>query len=778
MNTANKGSSPGGAAVPAPDARAALALCGFTAVVGQIVLMRELIQVFSGNEIALGILLATWLLWTAVGSALAGAARLGQRRPRLAVAILESLIAASLPATIWAVRNAKAMFQAVPGELVGMVPVFVTSLVCMSVFCVASGALFAAAAGMAEKECSLSPRAAASTAYLLEAAGSALGGIIASVVLVRWCDAFQIAMVGGLLNLCIAASLLLRLTRAQVAVLGGAALIAAVPLLFWIAPRWDREARAQLWRGFHVVGTRESIYGNLTVTETGNEAGAIRSLYENGAILANAPDPAAAEEAVHYALLEHPAPRRVLLIGGGLNGGVAEVLKHPSITSLDYVELDPALIAMAREYLPGQAAGTDSRVHMHFLDGRRFLAQTREKFDVIIVGVPDPQTAQLNRFYTAEFFQLARQHLEPGGLVAIQLRSSEEAISPDLAAFLRSIRRTLGEVFPNQVVIPGETIHIFGALDPGTLTSDPQVLLARLRERKLATQYVREYFIPYRIAPDRMQQVAADLAPTPATPVNRDFTPIAYAFDVVLWGAQFKASYVEWFRGAEHIEFGRVVSAALIGLLTGIAVLALLPGIKLRRRAAAGSCVAATGFTLMALQIFLLLGFQTVYGYVYTELSILIGLFMAGIALGAWLAIRRAAESTVRRLAAIQLVLTLAAPMLLLVVTFAGHFSSGPGTWIAVQIAFPALATVSGMLGGYQFAIGAGVFLERETGRSGVGMLYAIDQLGGCAGALALTTILIPVFGFWRTAWLVAMVNGAALVQATLTGFISRTAAG
>ena len=540
---ANPASSPRRVFVSAIGARTALALCGFTAVVGQIVLMRELIQVFNGNEIAFGVLLATWLLWTAVGSALAGASRLRHFRPRLTVAILESLIAASLPATIWALRNAKALFQAVPGELVGTVPMLVTSLVCLSVFCVMSGALFAAAARMVERECALSTRAAASTAYLVEAAGSALGGILASVVLVRWCDAFQIAMVAGLLNICVAVSLLLRLKRTQVAVLGAAALIAAAPLLFWLAPRWDREARAQLWRGFHVVGARESIYGNLTVTETGNEAGAIRSLYENGEILANAPDPAAAEEAVDYALLEHPAPRRVLLIGGGLNGGVAELLKHHSITSLDYVELDPALIQMAREYFPVQTVDTDSRVHLHFLDGRLFLAETGEKFDVIIVGVPDPQTAQLNRFYTAEFFQLARAHLEPGGLVAIQLRSSEEAISPDLAAFLQSMRRTLGEVFPYQAVIPGETVHLFGALDPGTLTSDPQVLLARLRERKLATQYVREYFIPYRMAQDRMQLVAADLAPTPTTPVNRDFTPIAYAFDVVLWGAQFKSRY-------------------------------------------------------------------------------------------------------------------------------------------------------------------------------------------------------------------------------------------
>ena len=199
---------------------------------------------------------------------------------------------------------------------------------------------------------------------------------------------------------------------------GGAAALAAIPLLLWVAPRWDAAARARLWRGFNVVGARETIYGNLTVTETGeNGSGTIRSIYENGAILANAPDPAAAEEAVDYALLEHAAPRRVLLIGGGVNGGVAEALKHPTVERLDYVELDPALIGMAREYFPAQTADfdSDSRVHLHFLDGRRYLAGPGERFDVIIVDVPDPQTAQLNRFYTVEFFRRRARNWRQAG---------------------------------------------------------------------------------------------------------------------------------------------------------------------------------------------------------------------------------------------------------------------------------------------------------------------------------------------------------------------------
>jgi spermidine synthase len=690
-------------------------------------------------------------------------------RSRLAVAALECLLAASLPATIWALRCAKSFFQTVPGELVGPVPMLLTSLVCLSVFCAASGALFVAAARMIAAELGLSARAAASEAYLLEAAGSALGGVLASVVLVRFLEASQIAAIVGLLNLSVAAALLFRMKRLQVALLSVAAALAAIPLLVWVAPRCDAAARARLWRGFNVIAERNSIYGNLTVTETGTgESGAIRSLYENGSILANAPDPAAAEEAVDYALLEHAAPRRVLLIGGGVNGSVAEALKHPTVESLDYVELDPALIGMAQQYFPAQTAvfHSDPRVHLHFLDGRRFLSETRKNFDVIMVDVPDPQTAQLNRFYTVEFFRLARAHLAPDGLFAAQLRSSEETISPDLAEFLRSIRRTLGEVFPYQAAIPGETIHFFGAAQPGVLTRDPQLLVSRLRQRKLNTQYVREYFIPYRLMPDRMEQLETDLAPLPSTPVNRDFAPIAYEFDVVLWSAQFRSGYTVWFRAAEHLDFAKVASALAIALLIGVVLIALLPGRERRERATAGVCVAATGFTLMALQIFLLLGFQAVYGYVYTELAILIGLFMAGIALGSWLGMRRERAKRSWTLAVAQLLLALAAPALLLAVSAMGDFSSHGATWLAAQIVFPALAAFAGMLGGFQFVTAAGIFLRGRGQGAGFGLLYAIDLLGGCVGALALSTFLIPVFGFWRTAWLATAINAAAVLLA------------
>jgi len=355
---------------------AALALIGFSAVIGQILLMRELIVVFNGDEISLGIMLAIWLFWTAAGSSLSGFLGLGRRPAREAVAALECLLALSLPPTLWALRSSKTIFQTVPGELVGPAKMLLASLACLSLFCVASGALFVAAVRMYETEHAVTARRAVSSAYLLEAAGSAIGGCLTGIVLLRFLDAFQIATVVAIPNLCMATLLLFRMDRKRVWVAVAAWTMLAIPLLLWVAPSLDRAAQSRLWHGFSLLGSRDSIYGNLAVTETGD----IRSLYDNGAILANAPDQSAAEEAVHYALLEHAAPRRVLLIGGGVKGTIAEVLKHPTVERVDYVEMDPAIIAMARQFFPVQYApiASDPRVRVHYADGRAYLKTARD----------------------------------------------------------------------------------------------------------------------------------------------------------------------------------------------------------------------------------------------------------------------------------------------------------------------------------------------------------------------------------------------------------------
>ena len=759
-------------------AGAALVLTGFSAVVGQIVLMRELIVVFNGNEISLGIMLAAWLLWTATGSAFASSINRAGRSSRRLVASLACLLALGLPASIWTLSTAKSQFAAVPGELLGPVPMALASLVSLSLFCLVSGALFVAVAALCRRESGLSSREAASAAYILEAVGSCIGGVVASLLLLRLLEPFQIAGIVALLNVSMATALALKAGCKQIAAIAVTAAACAGPVLFVAAPKLERSMQARLWHGFQLVGWRDSIYGNLAVTATGE----IRSIYSNGMLLANAPDEEAAEEAIHYALLEDPAPRRVLLVGGGINGAIAQALKHPTLERIDYVELDPVLINVARHYFPAQTAALarDPRVHLHLNDGRAYLCGTRRKFDAIVLDVPGPLTAQLNRFYTVEFFRAARAHLEPDGILALELRSSEETISPNLADFLRCMQRTLSAAFPYTAAIPGGIIHLFGATRPGQLTEDPRILIARLQERKLQTQYVREYFIPFRMMPDRMEQMRKALAPRPSTPVNHDFAPVAYFFDVILWSTQFNANWSRWFRTAAQIPFAYILVASASFLLLLATLLAFAPARARRPAAAAWFSVAATGFTLMALQVFVLLAFQSIYGYVYHQLAILIGLGMAGTAMGSWLALRcaqRGVRAPCRHMAWTQLLLAIACPALIGAATLLARLTAPTGTWIAAQLLFPALAALAGALGGFQFPIANAVYLGGANKSGGLGTLYAVDLLGGCAGALLLSTYLIPVFGFWRTAWLCAAINLAPALLAARAALAGRVPA-
>ena len=765
--------------------RAVCILIGFTAAIAQIVLLRELMVVFYGNESSLGLMLASWFFWTAAGGTLAGRFVTHARQPRRLMAAIQVLIAAILPCTILAVRAAKGLLQTVPGEVLGPGAMLLTSFSVLGPLSILSGALFTVGSKVYRTAAGASAGEATGSVYLWEAVGSSGGGAVAGLMLIRYLSSLDIAWLLALLNLMAACGLATPVRPLRRAAMGGLVGIAAVLAFSGWPQRLEAISQARFWRGLHLVATRNSVYGSLAVVGTEGS----RSVYENGVVLFNVPDPPAAEEAVHYALLEHPSPRSLLLIGGGLNGSIAQALRHPTLERVDYVELDPAILDLAREYFPDQwlALRSDSRVHIHIMDGRLFLKTTQSTFDVVIVNLPEPQNAQLNRFYTVEFFREASRKLTRSGLLSFQLRSSENYIGPELGQFLRSIHKSLLAVFPEVTAIPGETVHFFATRQAGVLASGADELLARLHARHLETSYVSEYFIPFRMTPDRMADLRTQLRPLAATPVNRDFAPVAYYFDVALWSSQFNQGYRRFFRAMAGVNFGTIfatVGAVLALLVVGGRLATRWTRKSVRMSAdtarksacatsqfAAGFCTAATGFTMIGLEMLLLLAFQAVYGYVYQQLAVLIAAFMAGMALGSWLELRRAVHGGMRVLAITQ-VLAAAAPLVLLGLFEAiARANSTLLTLVASQIAFPALALVSGMLGGYEFAIASRIFFgETATGTAvphRPGTLYALDLAGSCLGAVLFSAWFVPVFGFLKTALLSALVSLAAAAMAS-----------
>lgn len=717
-------------------------LLGFTAAVAQIVLLRELLAAAGGNEISIGLALAGWLAWTAAGSALAGRAGAVARHPRIFTAALQAAVAVAAPAAVLAARAAPRWLGALPGESLGPGAMLAASLAVLAPVAALSGALFAAASRLPSPATGL-PRVTGRV-YLFEAVGSAVGGLAAALVLLTFTSALEIAAGLGALNLAAAAVTSRRRVLLPVAVAAACVLVVG-------AARMERVSIERFWRGFRVLAARDSAYGSLAVLE--NEG--VRSLYSNGAPLFHSPDPEAAEESVHYALLEHPAPASVLLIGGG-PGSVAEALRHPGIRRVDLVEPDPAVLDFARRYFPSVIDGP--RAQAHPVDGRRYLKAPGPAFDAIILALPGPATAQLNRFYTVEFFREAARRLTPGGVLSFRIAASETYLAPETAALLRSLHVTLRAVFPEVAVIPGASVHFFAAMRAGVLARGSDELLARLRQRKLAATYVREYYLPFRMLPDRVRDLESAIAYAPGTPVNHDFAPIAYYLNGAVWSSQFGRRYgaaLDWLARAGFVP---VAACAVL-------VLALLMLVLPRSEpAAAATATAAMGLVAIGLEILLLLAFQAVYGYVYRELALLIAAFMAGMAIGGGAALRRIGRRASPAALAAVLALAAAAPLLL-----AALFPVAP-PWL-----FPALAFGCGFLGGYEFPLASGVFFA--DGAGGVGTLYALDLAGSALGALLFSVWLIPVFGFFKTAVLMtaAAAAGALMVWRARLGGARRT---
>lgn len=780
--TAGPQSSPSSA--PSPLVLAAiLALIGFTATIAQIVLMRELMVVFNGNEISLGVMLGCWLLWTAVGSGVLGRFATRAQNPRKLMAFLQVLLALFAPATILGIRISRSLFHAVPGELLGPTPTLVTCLLALCAFCAVIGCVFVAGSRLRASEPGVAAAAAVNSVYLLEAVGSAVGGVLASLLLLRSLNSIQIAFLLSALNLTAAATLLLR-KRMHATVVACALLAAWVFAGVPSGSRLETASIAHLWPGFRVLDTRNSVYGNLAVVETPG----VRSLLENGLVMFSAPDLATAEENVHFALLEQPAPKGLLLIGGGAGGSLQQALQHRTLERIDYVELDPTVLELTEQAFTGQwsVARADPRVHIHHADGRFFLESTEQRFDVIIVALPAPQTAQLNRFYTADFFREAAAKLTPQGVFSFQLHAAEEYIAPELGALLRCVRKSLQEVFPVVRIIPGETVHFVAAKTPGVIAPDVSDLLTRLRSRNLQTSYVREYYLPFRMAPDRVCDLEQITQPLPGTPVNRDLAPIAYYFDVALWGTQFNREYLHVFEFVARTKFQWLAAGTAL-LLVIIAV--TIRGVRRpagRLRCTVGYCVAASGLTMISLEVMLLLGFQAIYGYVYQQLALLIALFMAGMALGNWLRLRAPQRSrcvTTRtstpRLAGLQICAALAPLLLYALLAILAGVSSLDVLTVVSQFFFPLMALLAGALGGYEFAIATEVFLaDRDVAQTSIGLLYGVDLLGACIGTLVSSAFLLPLFGFFKTAQVIALVNLIPAILALSVGLSKKGANG
>ena len=715
----------------------AMLVTGLTSVIGQVLLIREIGAIFYGNELSMGIILAVWLLWVAAGSWLPGRFVDRQRWGPQSLALVLAVVGLFPILQLLLIRTARLWLNITPGAMVSLDNITIAIVIVLGPFCFSLGLLFRLGARlMAESGDSVGQ------AYVWEASGAALGGILFTAIFVRWVNPFSIALLLGTLNWGVAFWVW---TWKKIEGKSPVKYAFVVGTLLWCVAAllqgntWNLTTLR--WQYPDMIFTGDSVYGRLTIT--GHETQ--RVFYENGLVMFDTQS-LTAEETIHPPLLAHPAPRRLLLIGGGVSGGLREALKHP-LQSVDYVELDPLTIDAAREFLPPEDAALleDPRVNVIQSDGRGYLAARTQaltalfeqgspppSYDVIVIALPAPSTGQINRFYTKEFFELAQSALGTDGILALGLPSAENYLNRELRRRNGSVYDTLKSVFPYVLMLPGDRSTFLASASP--IVDDAELWVDRLSDRHIATRHVTEPYLRFLLTTERYRELRETLEAEPSR-INRDFVPICYYYDMVLWLSQFygELSPIFYLPTTAHIWPLALLTVLMVGVL------------RWRRRWRIPGVVLLAGLAGMSAEVVLLLAFQALHGYVYSLVSLVVATFMVGTALGAAWVERQGLQG---RLPLMGILACLALYMGLLPVIL--HVTAP-----AALLVVPLLALIGGGLVGTVFPLAVNL----TTGDAGyrAGLIYGVDLIGGCLGALLAAVLWVPLLGLPLTCFLVGL---------------------
>jgi spermidine synthase len=618
------------------SAHAPLLAVGACSLIWQVASARSILAGLHGNELTLGLVLGSWLLLTGLSTALSLRATSRWLAPTLL------LLPLGLLASLVLQQQTLPAFTAV-GQVVGPGRALLSALLCLLPACAPLGVAFGLVTLL--RPDGISTARWAARLFVLESLGTVAAGLLFHFWL-AYAPLSAAALSCGAACWLAAVLVIGRPMRRLMSVGAGAVGAGALLYLGLGVAGVNLPGLRPTTPGYDLLEQRSSPHAALAVARRGDQV----VFLANGVLLFTNQDHRQAETDVHLALLAHRAPRRVLMIGGGMGGGLAEVLKHP-VERVDYVELDPVLVELARRWGGAEKMLADRRVRLLLGDGRAELRRGA-RYDVILVGVPGPSSALLNRYYTVEFFREAARALGPGGVLRVVLAGKESlALDERMARVHASVQAAMQRAFRRVKVLPGGRTFMLASQRPLELTF--VTLVKRLRARRLEPQFFSETELMDRTLELKHEHYLERLRKTRPL-ANTDLHPAVYFREALAWIAPTAPALSRGLgRFADRVQaypWAPAIAVLLLGLGWGL----------LRRRAggarkvAAGMAMAAAGLSGLAVELSLLLAAQTARGVVYHEIGALLTAFMAGLALGApagrWLvgrAPRRALQLTV-----------------------------------------------------------------------------------------------------------------------------------
>jgi len=658
---------------------------GISSVTTQILTIREFLSQFHGNEITISLVIFCWLVLTGMGTL--GAKCFEKASPGIYL-VLVLIIGVWPLLQIAGIRIFRELFFT-HGVSPGFYPILMMVAASIAPYCLLTGFILPYTQKLFHY---FDIPFESADLYITDSAGDILGGMLFSFLLVYWLKPF--AVIALCASFLILASLMLMGLLRKWRFLVPATVIAALFYVTALMP--SVEMRTLTAQYGNIVDYVESPFGRIVVSKEGPQY----TFWESGTPLYSDANVTEAEEKVHYPLSQLNHVETVLLVSGGLGDTLSEMSKYDPVR-VDYVELDPNLTrtALRLKMIP----------KVPFLkiintDARRFIQSTDLRYDAVILDLPEPDTFQVNRFYTDEFFALAKQVLKKNGVLAVNMAYSPNYMSPSQREKLSILYHTVKRHFKHVLVLPGEQACFLMSDRP--LSAD---MPRKLASKGIRTAYIDGYFNG-NVTEERISEFKEKLSRSQQ--INTDFNPRLMHLVFTQWFTRY---------GTTPLPF-----------MVGLAGLLLLYLIFMKREE---YILFSTGFAAMGIEMAVIFAFQIIYGYIYEMVGAIITVFLLGLLPGALAGRKWGTNNRVKAE-------WCEGALLALLTIFWGW---SVGLKVALHPAwFLVFSFIFSFFAGFQFPVVARLIGEDRSPAAGC---LAADLCGAAVGALAVGTLMIPLWG-------------------------------
>jgi len=742
---------------------------GFYALVAQTLLFRDFLTVFEGNELGISAFFTSWLLWVALG------AIVGRAETSVTSAVVRRFrwfVLLYIPAFLlqrYLVLHARAFVGVEAYEVFPFMPMFGMAFLVNAPVSFLTGLFFTLACRWTGEVAELP----VSRVYISETLGSCLGGLFVTVYLSNRIATEEIFAESSFLLLAIILCAALGASPAitkRVRSIGFISFALAFIAFQLFIPRdifrrwteandlaaWGRLLPMECYEGGFATARGRYLYGE--------RAGQFIVMTGTGVCDTLPPDEAAAEiVALHLA--QKPDARRALVLGDNTLGVCVKLEELPQIEHVTWMNPDPEYPTSLWRLLKDQTGYLGALMSRDTPneDIRVWALETNERYDLVVLGLPDVNSLALNRYCTEEFFTLLKRVLAQNGVISVRVSGGANYLGGELAYLGGSMLHTMESIFKHVVIKPGDDTWFF-ASDGEGLSQAPAILRDRFASVPEAAKLYPPEGILGLYPPDRAEFQLKAYRKTiaeadPDLLRNTDGDPKALSYGLFLAIKQ-----AEW----------RSLAAALpilfrVGLwvfLTPAVVYAALRFVyllKTPKRRAAGNTfdsrflVFSTGLASMAFSIVLMFLYQARFGSLVLDIGLVVAVFMLGSFLGSVASNRLfksngASEATLqdeRRTGLILSLLLLGHTLLLIGITFFSGFRTH-APWFLLFGAAGFSTGVYFPIAAFRLKI-AGCSIA-QTGSS----LETVDHVGGALGALVTGLLMLPMLGGTRTLWILA----------------------